>query len=170
MENFFIWNLMGISRMVKKLYGEFLRKYNRQNIWERVFLWMPFLLWFLLMQPWRGFHVNVRDFSDYHGLYTNDLLILFFFIGVLFASGVYRLMVENSDKKMNQIQMGIRVLFSGLIFLFFILNLIFPSRVAPTQDATFTVWFFFFGGFTIVTLLCAVLGIKTIPRTGAWLQ
>lgn len=164
-ENFIFWNLSGIAGIIYELGMYLFRRYNLASIWEKIFLPTPLFLWFLLMQQWRGYRIHMDNLSDYHGIYTDDLLIFFLLIGLLFLSALYTFLFQPVSEKAAKNIKRLRIVIAAIILFGFLITLIFPERVAPVKEASFTMWFYLFGLFSVLAAVSGVLGINTTPRT-----
>lgn len=164
-ENFIVWNIKGIIKIMINFFHYLFQRYGLLPLWEKIFFAIPLLLWFFLMQHWKAYHIQLENLSDYHGIYTNDLLIFFTLISILFITSLYIFVLQPISEYIAHRLHITRISISSLIFLVFFITLIFPERITSAKEASFTLWFYLFGLFASLGIISGVLGIKTTPRT-----
>lgn len=155
----------GLARISLTTFQAFLELWRRLPITEQLYLIFTFGLVFFLMQAWRSYTMHFSaNYSLNHGIYSDDFLYFFMLLIIGFITSLVHTIINRIEPKVLRLARLARIVSSCLVLFLFFLSFIWPSRIAATDEATFTWQFYLFGLFSVLALITGYLGIAT-PST-----
>ncbi|MDH4261600.1 MAG: hypothetical protein OEV78_00995 [Spirochaetia bacterium] len=109
---------------------------------------------------WRSYKILINDEMNQHTIATNDFLIFLIGFIIMFIPGIFKILMKFDHRYLAKLCFS-----SGLLIvtIFYILNILKPSRISATPEATFTVWFYLFG---VNVIFFWIMGIWVIKVPG----
>lgn len=158
-----------LYRGIKSVYARFYQSLKllvlRLPLHERVFLLLMLSSGFLLTRNWRSYEIEFESIGAVdHGILTDDFLLYVIFHTVTVFPVLIRLSYRELEKVHYNWAIVLRTGGLAVITLFYVLTIIYPSRVAPTDEASFTVYFYLFGVFLLAEWVTGILGIKNYAQ------
>ena len=156
--------IYGIISIIKRILSFCLKIWSYISTTDRVLLISTFISVPFLVGGWRSYYITFsEEYSYFHKISTDDLLIFLFLKIIIFLS-IFWLSFFNKYKVSIKIIQYISVL--GLVFIF-LLNYMFPEKITPSKETNFTWQFYHYGVMLVFILISSFLGAKPRKHGGS---
>lgn len=144
---FYLGFLTGLLFLFIHIIQEVKRILLNFNTFLRIYLFNVLFAFFLLTRPWRSYSlVFDAEKKANHGIYTDDFLFIFILLVLSLLYPLIRYWNSEKEQKVPE-KFGTITFYSGwgIISLLYVLTFFFPGRVAPVEEASFSLWYYLFG-------------------------
>ncbi len=176
-KDLFLITLTGLFRIYREILDYCVLHWLRLTIFDRAASFVLLFQFLFSLQKWMSYSVEMLPGEKLvHGIYSNDYLAFLFFIVLCGIPYPFRLLENTRHKIKIHWSDYVRLVSLFILSFYYLLNLLQPSRIALAEEASFTVWFYFFGaGLALLIALSIfdlmaktrILGIKPMPRIHA---
>ena len=158
--------VLGVIRLVKWAIQLLQKAYKKLATVDKLFLlfWGSAMLF--LIQEWRSYSIRLAEnyTVSRHKIYSDDFLVFVIFMGLAMLLWSSRFTPDSQEEKPIKSLNRLSLLFIIASIVLYGLTLIFPERVAPTDEASFTWQFYAFGVSLVGCLITGYRGITNYAQ------
>jgi len=152
----------GVLRIYKNIFLKLLARLAYFQIKE--VLYYVLILYSILLtgMGWRSYEIFINNEKNHHSITTNDFLVFLVCFCIMLIPGFIKFILKKENHYLNLISFNAGLI---VITIFYFLNFIIPSRISPTPESVFTIWFYLFGLNILLLWIIGVLSIISMPST-----
>ncbi len=140
--------IVGVFIVMKKVLVAYLQIWNSAFKIDRFLFIFLLISSFFLIGGWRSYHIIFNsEYTYFHKITTNDLLLFIALKSILFISFLF-INIFNMKKLGFFLQL---TSIACLLFLY-IVSYLYPERITYSKDTQFT-WQFYFYGFSLICIV-----------------